>query len=296
MYLFGYFFFIYSFLGWIVEVCFAAFKHGKFVNRGFLNGPLCPIYGSGVLLLLVFLEPFQDNLILLLVGSIILTSFLEYAVGLVLEKLFKQRWWDYSDMKFNIKGYVCPQFSAVWGVACVFVIHIVHPRIQTIVNEIPGTFGYSLLFILSCLLIMDLLATVQTVQRLNKHLEILEELSIRIHDLSNKLAHTVNNGNSFVLESRENSKKIAENIELRFSDQLKQAKVNLNDIKDKLHSRKELSDEKIEQHLRELKRIRKHLVHREFFGERRIFHAFPRLKSHEHKETLEELKKKLKRK
>ena len=100
-------FLIYAFLGWCSEVVFAALNTGKFVNRGFCNGPICPIYGFGMLFVSLCLMPFRDNLPLLFILSLLLTSFIEFITGFVLEKFFNQKWWDYSKLPFNINGYVC---------------------------------------------------------------------------------------------------------------------------------------------------------------------------------------------
>ena len=105
------YFFVYGFLGWCTEVIFAAFKQHRFVNRGFLNGPYCPIYGCGVVIVVAVLTPLKENLFFLFVGSFLLTSILEYITGFVLEKVFHNKWWDYSNLPFNIKGYVCLKFS-----------------------------------------------------------------------------------------------------------------------------------------------------------------------------------------
>lgn len=102
LYLTLWIFFVYAFLGWCTEVGYAALRTGRFVNRGFLNGPVCPIYGFGVIIVLWVLEPLAEHILLLFLGSVVLTSALEWVTGLVLEKLFHQRWWDYSDEPFNV--------------------------------------------------------------------------------------------------------------------------------------------------------------------------------------------------
>ena len=89
------YFFIYAILGWCVEVIHAALKRGKFENRGFLNGCWCPIYGAGVVLVLLSLTPININVFVLFIASLILTSVLEFIVGFIIEKLFKTKWWDY---------------------------------------------------------------------------------------------------------------------------------------------------------------------------------------------------------
>ena len=105
MYLLLWIFFVYAFLGWCTEVSFAALTSGRFVNRGFLNGPVCPIYGVGVVIVFFFLDPLRGNTFLLFLGSVLLTSLLEWVTGFVLEKIFHQRWWDYSNEPFNPVSY-----------------------------------------------------------------------------------------------------------------------------------------------------------------------------------------------
>ena len=96
------YFFVYGFLGWCTEVAFAAWKEHRFVNRGFLNGPICPIYGFGVTMVVRFLSPYKANLVLLYITSVILVTALEWLTGFILEKLFHNKWWDYSKMPLNI--------------------------------------------------------------------------------------------------------------------------------------------------------------------------------------------------
>lgn len=134
------YFTIYSFLGWCTEVSYAYYKQKKFVNRGFLKGPFCPIYGFGVVLV-VFLLKDISNIILVFILSIIITSALEYLTGLVLETLFRCKWWDYSENFMNIKGRICLSFSIFWGIVCVFIIKCVHPIVNIIVNAVHTASG-----------------------------------------------------------------------------------------------------------------------------------------------------------
>ncbi len=98
------FFIIYAFLGWWTEVAFQTVTKGKFINIGFLNGPVCPIYGFGMIILLYLLGSLTDKILLLFIGSVLFTSILEYITGFILEKVFNDKCWDYSDKPFNIKG------------------------------------------------------------------------------------------------------------------------------------------------------------------------------------------------
>lgn len=143
------YFTIYSFLGWCSEVIFATVTTGKFVNRGFLNGPVCPIYGFGMSLVLLVLLPFSDNIPLLFIGGALLTSAIELVGGWALKKFFHTTWWDYSNQPFNLGGYICLKFSILWGLCVVVVIRIVHTAIASLVHWIPFTLGAILVGIFS---------------------------------------------------------------------------------------------------------------------------------------------------
>ncbi|MCI8595944.1 MAG: putative ABC transporter permease [Clostridia bacterium] len=132
------YFFIYSCAGWCVEVIHATLKRGRFENRGFLNGCLCPIYGIGAVLILLCLTPLNIGVYVLFPASVALASLLEFVVGFVLEKLFKTKWWDYSGEHFNIKGYVCLKYSLLWGIACVLLVDVVHPPLAKLIAKMPN--------------------------------------------------------------------------------------------------------------------------------------------------------------
>ena len=177
-------FFIYAFLGWCTEVIYAALKSGRFVNRGFLNGPVCPVYGCGAVIVLWVLEPLRGNLLLLFLGSVALTSLLEWLTGFVLERLFHQRWWDYSQEPFNLNGYICLRFSIAWGLACLFVVKLVHPSVLWCIRTIPHPVGVGLLILFSVTMAVDLAATVRTIARINRQLSQLDELAAGIKEMS----------------------------------------------------------------------------------------------------------------
>ena len=190
-YLFLWIFFIYSFLGWCLEVCFFALNTGKFVNRGFLNGPVCPIYGFGVVIVVLCLTPLMENTLLLFLGSVLLTSLLELGVGFALEKLFHQRWWDYTNEPFNLGGYICLRFSIAWGLACLLVMEIIHPSVLWLIRHIPHTLGLVLLACFVSVMAVDLTATVRTIARINRSLGQIDELAGRIKALSNDLGENL---------------------------------------------------------------------------------------------------------
>ena len=152
-------FFVYGFLGWCTEVGFAAFKTHRFVNRGFLNGPICPIYGVGVTAVITVLTPYKSDIIVLYILSVVLVTILEGLTGWAMDKIFHNKWWDYSDMPLNIGGYVCLLFSIVWGFACLFIIYFIQPLVHDVLAFIPTIVGIVLIVILGITLIADLYVT-----------------------------------------------------------------------------------------------------------------------------------------
>ncbi|ULQ59768.1 putative ABC transporter permease [Brucepastera parasyntrophica] len=155
-------FIIYSFIGWACEVLFCFVKDHKWTNRGFLHGPICPVYGIGGLLVIFLLEPFHGNIILLYIMSVIITSTVEYITGWVLETVFNTKWWDYSHHKFNIHGRVCLTNSLLFGVMSVIAVLVVHPAIVHVLSMIPENALKIIAGVLAAVLVVDLLSTLRT--------------------------------------------------------------------------------------------------------------------------------------
>ena len=187
-------FFVFAFLGWCGEVVFAAVRERRFVNRGFLNGPLCPIYGLGVVAMDFFLRPFGDSLPVLLVGSMLLGSALEYLAGFLLEKLFHQKWWDYSDTPHNLHGYICLKFSVLWGIAGAMIVRYVMPFSHWLFSQIPQTVGWALLIALGSVLLADFLVTAIGLIGLNRKLKNLEYVTSRLRMGSDRLGEDLFQG------------------------------------------------------------------------------------------------------
>ena len=181
------YFLIYSCLGWCLEVIYAAVTTGKLVNRGFLNGPVCPIYGFGMVIVLFTLTPLADNVFLLYIGGVILPSVLELAGGWALEKLYHTRWWDYSDFPFNIGGYICLQFSLLWGVGTLVVMKAVHPVIADLVAMVPTLIGFIVMCVLYAVYAADVVVTAFAASDLARELEALEQVADSIHAVSDAM-------------------------------------------------------------------------------------------------------------
>ncbi len=143
-------FIIYSFIGWVVEIIDTLIMNKKLVNRGFLIGPYCPIYGFGALFIIYFLSAYQDNPWLLFFMTILICSTLEYMTSYFMEKIFKARWWDYSHTKFNINGRICLDTMIPFGLCGCLIIYFVNPFILHCISYIPNI-GQT---ILACILFM----------------------------------------------------------------------------------------------------------------------------------------------
>ncbi|XOQ48373.1 MAG: ABC transporter permease [Eubacteriales bacterium] len=165
----------YSFLGWLTESIFCSIPVGKFINRGFLNGPFCPIYGVGGIAVIYILTPVKDNILLLYIAGVFLTSTLEYLTGLALEAIFHTKYWDYSEHRYNIQGRVCLQNSLLFGVMCVVGMLDVHPLLMRMLQKIPsGALPYiASLFILY--FFCDTTLTVFSILRLNGKLNEIQQ-------------------------------------------------------------------------------------------------------------------------
>lgn len=134
-------FYIYSFLGWLWETCYVSVRKGKLINRGFINGPLCTIYGCGALAVYLILLPVSGDLLLLFVGGVVVATALEYVTAALMENIFHTSWWDYSDKKFNFQGRICLGVSLGWGVLTVLLFRVLHPLVEKLVALYPVYVG-----------------------------------------------------------------------------------------------------------------------------------------------------------
>ena len=164
------FFFIYCFIGWIWESCYVSVENKKWVNRGFLRGPMLPIYGFGAIIILVATIPVKENLILVFIFGMIAATTLEYFTGVIMEKIFHVRYWDYSDEAFNFQGHICLLCSLAWGAFSILMVKVIHPPIEHGVLMIPDLISE---IIVLCILV---LFTIDTVQSVNDALDLKDTL------------------------------------------------------------------------------------------------------------------------
>ena len=192
LYALCWYFYLYSFLGWCAEVAFAACKTRQLVNRGFLNGPVCPIYGFGMLAAVTALGPVRSSLPALFFGGALLATALELVGGWALKTLFHARWWDYSDNPFNLGGYICLRFSLLWGVGVAAVMRLLHPAVELLVGRLLTNLpGAVLLGVCTGMFAADLIVTLITVTGLIRQLGELERLTALLHKSSDLLTKQV---------------------------------------------------------------------------------------------------------
>ncbi len=221
---------LYSLLGWVIESVFKSKSAGKFVNSGFLNGPFCPIYGFGALLVIESvalakhafpLITLSAQIIISVSLAIVLTSILEYLTGMIMEKLFNNKWWDYSTEKFNLHGRVCLKYSVYWGVLAYVMLSLIHPRIYGFVTMMSGSLKPGLTYMVIAYFAIDLLRSINEAYDLREHLAIY--------------------GNQFSLESlfRKHKRLLSAFPQIHvniMNRQLKEVKSSINNKWEQLHS------------------------------------------------------------
>ena len=148
-------FMFYSILGWLMEVTLTFVRNKKFVNRGFLIGPYCPIYGSGVLLIMFILKRYLDRPLGLFCMAVIICSILEYLTSYFMEKIFKARWWDYSNKKFNINGRICLEYAMLFGIGGTLIMYFINPMIINVMNATSSTVIKILAIVLFIIYMVD---------------------------------------------------------------------------------------------------------------------------------------------
>lgn len=278
-------FFFYGFVGWCIEVAFAAVKQRKFVNRGFLNGPICPIYGIGVGCVVQILDAYTHNLALLYLMSVIVVTTLEWMTGFLLEKMFHRKWWDYSKMPLNLNGYVCLLFSLIWGVGCVVIVRWIHPFICKIFSFIPIWLGSIVEVILLVWLAADLYVTVTSILKMNRRLEKMEMLAGELHNLSDYLGSNISKSTLKNLDKHEDAK-------LKVEEVITEWKEESDERKNKIEASLEEQKAKIA----DLKTQYRKLVEKQSRIDRRVFNAFPKMKSNRYEEQFQEIREFLQKK
>ena len=185
---------IYSFLGWCIESIYKTIIEKKLTNSGFLYGPYCPIYGFGALIMILVFSQVPNNVFIVFIISVFILTVWEYIVGVILEKIFKTKYWDYSHLKFNIKGRVCLKNSIYWGILGVIFVFIVHPIIESEVALIPDKVLIYIEVIVYLLFITDIVTSITKILFIDKKIQQLHEIGERIKEKINELSQNDKTG------------------------------------------------------------------------------------------------------
>ena len=240
MYDFLWYFMIYSIIGWMIEVSYHAVTMGRVVNRGFLNGPLCPVYGSGVLMVLMVLNlcgkffGFETDLskastVMLFIIGIIFATLIELIAGFILDRFFHARWWDYRDRRFNLNGYICLEFSIYWGLGIAFVLRVIQPFFEKTVHKVPLRIGIIILSACYLIFLIDLIITVLTVLKLNKQLSKMRDMELAIQRLSDGMSEFIGTNTIKTVEKINDSHEKVEQTKAELKERMDKTKADLED-------------------------------------------------------------------
>lgn len=171
------YFFFYSALGWLVESIYCSVAAGKIINRGFLTGPICPIYGTGAVLMALVLSPIKEHPVLVFFVGLVVCDIVEFVTSYIMEKLFHARWWDYSNKWLNIQGRICFRHSMYWGIASSIFIYFVHPNIgERIFSDMPVKYIYIILAVILVIFAFDLANAVRKAMDIKAMMDKLKKL------------------------------------------------------------------------------------------------------------------------
>ena len=181
-------FIIYSFLGWCMEMVVCYFATRKWVNRGFLIGPICPIYGWGCLLIILLLKRYLDDPLVLFVMSMVLCSLLEYYTSYLMEKLFKARWWDYSHKKYNINGRICLDNILAFGILGLLMMYFINPFVVKMLGFVSTKVLNIVAIVIFVIFLVDNIVSLKVISGFKKvaksiHKDSTEEITKKVREI-----------------------------------------------------------------------------------------------------------------
>lgn len=233
-------FLIYSFFGWCMEVCVSLVERKRFVNRGFLLGPFCPIYGSGAILITLLLSAFKDKPILLFFMAILVCGILEYLTSYLMEKIFHLRWWDYSQKKFNINGRVCLDTIIPFGILGMLIMYISNPFLLDKINMLSSNVLSIIFYIMLVVYVIDNIISLTTIlgirnttTKVNK-----ENREDNTEEITKKVREILR-GKSFTQRRLLNAYPKLQAIKIKVKEKIEQTK-------EEIEKQKEILDKKVD--------------------------------------------------
>ncbi len=257
-------FYIYCFLGWCFESTVVSVQQRRFVNRGFLRGPMLPIYGFGATLLLHVSLPLYNHPAALFAVSMLVATIFEYIVGVVMEKLFKVKYWDYSSHRFQFQGRICLQSSLCWGFFGVLLARVIHPPVEVLAVGLPSVLLAVLVALLTIAFAGDVAVSVRTALDLARLLEELDELreqgaALR-HELSQTAMVRLTNLSYRVDEARGEWSEKMDDARAQLNERMDDAREQWSDTKEQILDRLDAIQQRFNERAESLKRTRKRAV------------------------------------
>lgn len=188
----------YSVIGWIFEVISCSILQKKLViNRGFLLGPYCPIYGFSALLMIFLLKLYLDDPIVLFIMATIICTVMEYFTSYIMEKLFKARWWDYSEKKFNLNGRVCLENSCLFGLLGLFLMYIMNPFYVKLLSNLPNLLLIMFSVMLFCIFVLDVLFSTVIITKLKLSINLVSDAKDKTEEIKMRISEILSNQTLF---------------------------------------------------------------------------------------------------
>ncbi len=297
-------FYMYCFLGWCFESTYVSLKSKHWVNRGFMRGPYLPLYGSGAILMLVVSKPFVDNLWLTYIAGCIAATLLELVTGVVMEHLFKIRYWDYSYLRFQYKGYICLSSTLAWGFLTILMTRVLHKPVESLVLGMPeGVINVVVLvwtvimtwdFALSFKAAIDLKNILIKLEDTKKEFE---ELHERLHDIveqANEQLQAAADDRSSRLESiKEDLADVRENIQAGLTANFEVRISKLRELENKIDSLDDVKEEYKQWRKKFYENQKKRVQALNFNDKFKLHHLFnnPTMHSEQFSDIIDEIKK-----
>jgi len=304
-----FFFLLYCFIGWIIESTYVSVVNKKFVNRGFMRGPVIPIYGCGAMLMLLVAQPVIKYPVAVFFAGLISCTILEYVTGYLMEKIFKVRYWDYSDLRFNINGYVCLGTSLSWGALTLFLNYILHKPVEYFVlYVITYPVLLTVTVIAGTIFIVDLTLSFKAAFDLRRFIIAFEKAKQELIGIKDKLNGMVDYVKTGIVDTKDKAFEALDN----WSDNTEQKMENFSDgfdnriaalsdniektflkLKDTIGSMPESMKEEFYELKAKFSFNNERRKDRQFFKDfyrRGIFEGNPTLSSREYKDAIEDIK------
>lgn len=285
-----FFFYFYCFFGWCFESIYVSFKNKRWVNRGFMRGPFLPLYGTGAIMMLVVSMPFQDNIVLTYIAGCIGATVLEYVTGVSMEALFKVRYWDYSNQKYNFQGYICLSSTIAWGFLTILMTQFAHKPIEEFVMVIPRNILVYVTLFLTAYIAVDFALSFKAAMDLRDILIKMQRVKEEMERIQKRLDVIIAVTNDEI-EQRKQER------ELRMDELVEELEQRFHNIREHIQNTQEEYRDSVKEEIAELRgRFNLHMENRKHYKDMLgIFKADmirnnPDMISRKFKEALEELR------